>query len=93
MSTEWRRAGSTLWRRTTTGAVVLPAGLEEPIHLTGAAALVWDVLEEPTTTAEVTEILARACGQNVGRIGADIAAVLARLHELGAAERDRTAPC
>ena len=89
----WRRAGATLWRRTTAGVVLLPPGAEQPVYLAGAAALVWDVLEEPTTAADVTDLLAQACAEDPARIRADIDAVLDELTALGVSERDGGQPC
>ena len=91
--TRWARADSTLFRRTTTAVVLLPAGAVEPIELRGAAALVWDVLEEPTTTTDAIELLARACGEGVERIGPDVTALLRHLEELGAAVETEPAAC
>ena len=90
---EWRRNPATLWRRTTTGVVLLPPSLQEPVRLAGSAALLWDALEEPTTAADMTELLARACGEDPDRVRADIDDVLEELNAIGAAEVGGTAPC
>lgn len=86
----WRRHPSTLFRRTTTGVVLLPSGAAEPVELAGSAALIWDLLEEPTTEEEAIEVLARACGEDGARIGPEITALLGQLEDIGAAE---PAPC
>jgi hypothetical protein len=82
----WRRSVTTLWRRTTTGVVLLPAEATEPVRLAGAAALVWDLLEEPTPVSEATELLSRACGEDPSGVRTEIEALLAELRRLGAAD-------
>lgn len=82
----WRRSTTTLWRRTTTGVVLLPAEASEPLRLAGAAALVWDLLEEPTPVSEATEVLARACAEDPSGVRADIEALIAELRRVGAAD-------
>lgn len=82
----WRRTPSTLFRRTTTGVVLLPDAAVDPVELAGAAALVWDLLEEPTSLATAVDLLAEACGEQTDRIGPDVVAILDQLQELGAAE-------
>ena len=88
-----RRSATTLWRRTTTGVVVLPVAASEPVRLTGAAALVWDLLEEPTSTDEATDLRARACGEDRSRVRPDVEAVVEELLRLGAAEREDSPAC
>ena len=90
---EWRRNPATLWRRTTSGAVVLPPRLDEPVRLAGSAALLWDALEEPTTATDLTELLARACGEEPDRVRPDIDRVLEELNAVGAAEMGGAASC
>jgi hypothetical protein len=41
------RQPEVLWRATLTGVAVLPPTTSEPLELTGAAALIWDALDEP----------------------------------------------
>ena len=89
----WRRTESTLFRRTSAGVVLLPPGSPDPVQLGGAAALVWDVLEEPTSVAEATDILARACGEDPSHVRPDVEDVVDELCRLGAAERETAAAC
>ena len=89
----WRRTSSTLWRRTTTGVVLLPAGAEQPVQLGGSAALVWEVLDEPAGETDTTELLARACGEQPGSIAAEVSSVLRQLEALGAVEARDPAGC
>lgn len=89
----WRRSTTTLWRRTTTGVVLLPASASEPVRLAGAAALVWDVLEEPTPVSEATELLARACGEDPSDVRSEIEALLAELRRLGAVDHGGGSAC
>ena len=88
-----RRSATTLWRRTTTGVVLLPSAASEPVQLTGAAALVWDLLEEATSTDEATDLLARACGEEPSRVRSDVEAVVEELLRFGAAERSDSPAC
>jgi hypothetical protein len=45
--TPWRRVPTVLWRRVFSGIIALPAGADEPLALSGAAALVWELLDQP----------------------------------------------
>ena len=89
----WRWTASTLFRRTTTGVVLLPPESEEPLLLAGAAALLWDVLEEPTTESDAIALLADACAQDAEQIGSAVLAVLSDLRELGVAEQIEAPAC
>lgn len=44
-----------LWRSTSRGPVLLAPDRAEPELLGGRAAVVWEVLDEPLTTAEIAE--------------------------------------
>lgn len=89
----WRRSRATLWRRTIGGVVLLPEHASDPIHLAGAAALVWDLLEEPTTISEATDLLARACAVDPAQVRDDVDDVLRQLGDLAAVEAEGVAPC
>ena len=89
----WRRSGATLWRRTSSGVVLLPPGSPDPVQLGGAAALVWDLLEEPTSVAEATDLLARACGEDPSHVRPNVEDVVDELCRLGAVERETAAAC
>lgn len=87
MSTpEWRRRPDVLWRRTTDSAVVLPAGVDEPLVLSGAAALFWDVLEVPTPFDETVDLLASACQVPPEDVRIDIVALVEALADAGVIE-------
>lgn len=42
-----------LWRRVFDGIIALPAGADEPLALSGAAALVWELLDQPGDLGEL----------------------------------------
>ncbi len=44
-----------LWRSTSRGPVLLAPDHDQPELLGGQAAVVWEVLDEPLTAAEITE--------------------------------------
>ncbi len=46
-SASWHRVPSVLWRHVFDGILALPVGAEEPLALSGAAALVWELLDHP----------------------------------------------
>lgn len=89
----WRRSPATLWRRTVAGVVLLPEHSSDPVQLMGGAALVWDLLEDPTTETEATDLLARACAVEPDRVRADVGAVLERLAGLGAVAAETPGTC
>ena len=57
-STVWRRREDVLWRRTLDAVILLPANADEPLTLPDTGAIVWDLLEEPTTFDELVATLA-----------------------------------
>jgi hypothetical protein len=54
----WRRAETTLWRRTLDGVVVLPADAPAPLVLRGPAARIWELLVQPLTLRELLDAIA-----------------------------------
>ena len=81
---EWRRSDTTIWRRTSDHAVVLPRDLDEPLVLSGAAAWAWDLLVVPTTLNEMTDVLAKACGVEPEVVRRGLDEVLDALSSCGA---------
>jgi hypothetical protein len=73
--------------------MLLPPGVDDAVQLGGAAALVWDVLEEPTTEDEASVMLARACGEEPERIRPAVIAVLRDLEGIGAVESREPSGC
>lgn len=73
------RSPEVLWRRTTSGAlVVVPSG-GELLQLNHTASLVWDELAEPCTVRDVVDAIAGACGEPAASIERDIEQVLGQL--------------
>jgi hypothetical protein len=82
----WRRRPDVLWRRTTESVVVLPGGVDEPLVLSGAAALFWDVLDVATGLDDAVELLAFACHVPPDDVRAQIVPLAATLADAGAVE-------
>ena len=83
----WRRRDDVLWRRSLDAVIVLPVGADEPSTLPGTGAIVWDLLEEPATVAELVAILADAYEEDPAVVDHDVRALLADLETLGAVEQ------
>lgn len=82
----WMRNSSVLWRRSGSSVVILSEGQADPFLLTGAGALVWDLLAEPIAAPELSELIARLCGSEPGVIARDTDPLLTELERLGAVE-------
>ncbi|HEX4490228.1 MAG TPA: PqqD family protein [Acidimicrobiia bacterium] len=81
----WRRAETVLWRRTLDGVVVLgPAESAQPVALRGAAADIWELLEEPASVAVLGAALAHDYGVPVERIADDVERAVDALVKVGA---------
>ena len=53
----WRRHPSTLWRRSSDRVVLLTEARDDILLLEGVGAMVWALLEEPATAAELAASL------------------------------------
>ena len=51
----YARNPAVLWRSTSQGPVVLAPGRQLPTRLSGLAAVVWEVLDEPLDAARLTD--------------------------------------
>lgn len=80
----WRRADDVLTRRTPLSILVMPPGASEPLRLQGAAAYVWEALEQPASDERLTTLLGARFVVSNERVRADIAATTAILAECGA---------
>lgn len=46
-----------LWRSTSRGPIVLAPGNDAPVRLGGVAAVVWELLDDPLTAADVSALV------------------------------------
>jgi hypothetical protein len=83
----WRRRDDVLWRRSLDAVILLPVGVDDPLTLPGTGASVWDLLEEPTTLAELVATLAEAYDTDPAVVEHDVLELLSELEELGAVTR------
>lgn len=79
----WRRRPDVLWRRSVEAVILGAASGGDPVTLTGTGAAVWDLLEEPTTLADLVAVLAAEYGADPAVVEHDVAALLADLQALG----------
>lgn len=79
-----QRNPAVLWRRTLDGAVLLVPGRAEPLRLNATAAIVWDLLDEPATTAQLAAEVAEAFDIASQEASADITAGVGALRDEGA---------
>lgn len=84
-----RRAPGALWREGDFGVVVLAPGTAEPKTLTGTGRALWHALARPITIEALAAELAAGFGVDPGRVGVDIAPVLAELHRIGAIDQEQ----
>jgi hypothetical protein len=73
-----------LWRRVTTGVLLLPQSSTGPHTLSGAGSALWDVLEQPHSFGEIVTRLADQFDVAPEAISASVEFVLDDLHRLGA---------
>lgn len=83
---QWMRAAGVLWRRTISGVVVLGNAADEPVAITGAGVLIWELLEEPIAPEELFETLASIHGMQASAVSADVTPVVSELLRLGVME-------
>jgi hypothetical protein len=75
----FRRRDDVLWRHALDAVVLFPEGADEPVVLPGTAAVVWDLLEEPVTLAELVDVLVAAYDGDRSTIECDVTALLSDL--------------
>jgi Coenzyme PQQ synthesis protein D (PqqD) len=84
----WRRRDDVLWRRSLDAVILLPVGADDPLTLPGTGAIVWDLLEEPATLAELVATLAEAFEEDPAVVEHDVSTLLAELEDLAAVSHD-----
>jgi hypothetical protein len=72
----YHRGEAVLWRRTPDGLVLLPIPRRQVVSVTGAGSLLWDLLEEPRTVAQLSVLLADTFDADPETIANDVAPVL-----------------
>jgi hypothetical protein len=82
--TTYARAADVLERTSLDRLLLLPVAAAAPMLLDAPGRLVWEVLSEPTTLDELSEILAAATNTPVGTVRSDVAPLLAELRAQGA---------
>ncbi|MGH9064153.1 MAG: PqqD family protein [Acidimicrobiales bacterium] len=88
----WSRAGDALWRRVGDTVVLLAAGAEEPMVVSGSAGPIWDLLARPISLPEIARRLAAEYGVAEETIVEDVGVLLGRLAEAGAVRASGAAP-
>lgn len=84
MTVRWSRHPAALWRRSAGRVVLLPPGDDEPVVLSATGAAIWEVLDRPRTTEQLTTDLAEVFQADPARIRADVEPFLDELHARGA---------
>ena len=79
----WTRTPTVLWRRTPATLVRLDTDEGAPVTVGGPAADLWTLLDEPTTLAEATELLAEAYSADPNQVRDDLARMLEDLEARG----------
>ena len=82
-----RHSPSTPWRRVGSEIVLAPAGRDDFEVLQGSGAVVWELLEDPSTEAELLSSLAEIYSISEVQIATEVSALLATLMEMGAVEQ------
>ena len=78
------RGAAVLWRRLFDGILVLAPDAEEPLHVSSPGALVWALLEHPTSFGGLVSELASWFGLPEEQLRADLGPVLSALRAAGA---------
>ena len=79
----WRRASGVCHRRSGSAYVVLSADHHQPLILHGAAAEVFDALDEPRTTGDLLAALTEESGLDQATVGPHLESALAMLADAG----------
>jgi hypothetical protein len=83
---EWRGATGTLRRHLLDGALLLPAGADEPISLNSSATEIWESLQEPISTEAVVARLAARHGLATDGLRDEVTQAIDGLAAVGAVE-------
>lgn len=79
-----QRAPGTLWRRLLDGVLVQASVMDEPLRISSPGDLMWILLQEPVTMADLVETLSTHYRTPVQTVRTDIEPTLLALHEAGA---------
>jgi hypothetical protein len=85
-----RQSSCTPWRRVGSEVILAPPGREDFDVLSDSGAIVWELLEEPSTEAELVNTLASLYGVGEEQIAGDVNALLSTLLQSGAIEAAET---
>jgi hypothetical protein len=84
VTVRWRRADTTLWRRTLDGVVVLPIDTPAPLVLRGPAARIWELLAQPLTIQELLEAIAAIYAVESDAVASEVGWAVGKLADAGA---------
>ena len=82
----WRRRPDALWRRSLDAVLVLAAGADEPVPLTGTGPAVWELLAEPCTVPQLAAVLSEGFDAEPATVEADLRPMIDELVRLDALE-------
>lgn len=77
--TVWSRNSGVAWRRVAGGAVLLPPTAEEPLVVSGAGAIVWELLGTPSDLSSLSQRIESEYGVAAEKVAVDIAPFLEEL--------------
>lgn len=82
----WQRRTDVSWRETLDAVVVQAPSADDPSVLAGTAAVVWTLLAEPVTVAELVDTLVEVYGGERAVIARDVEALVERMRALDVVE-------
>jgi hypothetical protein len=82
----WHRDPRVLARRSGGAFLLLPPDQQDPLLLDGAAGVIWGLLDEPLSEAELVERVQRSFLVERSELQKDLAAFMQHLQSLGAVE-------
>lgn len=83
-STVVRRASGALTRRLLGGMLVLAPGMTEPVRVVTPGEVLWDLLRDAPTIADLVDALAEHYGEDASTVRADMVPFLESLRGRGA---------
>jgi hypothetical protein len=90
--TRFAQSSSTPWRRVGGDIILAPAGRDDFDQLSGTAAVVWSMLETPSSLADLRDSLAELYAVPPESIAADVDSLVADLTKRGAIREIRCDP-
>jgi hypothetical protein len=82
----WVRSERVLWRQTTAGVVALGSKADDPVVITGAGVLLWELLEEPFPADDLYEAIKAVHDVPLSTVLEELAPIVAELLRLGVLE-------